>query len=421
MKIEKLLLGVNNCKCGKKHTCPIDDVIIEKDALNKLSCLCKDYKNIVLVSDKNTYKACGEKVYSIIKEKVQSNLILKENGKVVIPNEEKIAEIQNEINESTDLVIGVGSGVINDLCKIVSFDNDLPYFIVATSPSMDGYASVGSALILNGVKAMKNARPPKALIADTLVLKDAPIDMIRAGYGDIIGKFSCLNDWKLSALINDEYFCQFVYDITYKTAKSIKGYAKRIAKRDEKAIGALMQALVIVGIAMSYVKTSRPGSGSEHHLSHFFEITGIIEGTEYFAHGIDVAYSSVETAKIREKLINSKPREIKFDREDWIKNLKRIYRDTADELIALQDKLGWYEKNDYQLISSKWNRIKRLLKKSPKPAQFIKMLDRVGLSYSEFIDFYGEEKIKDACLYGKDLKDRYSVLWLNYSYFRNER
>ena len=113
------------------------------------------------------------------------------------------------LQHEADLIIGVGSGVINDLCKHVSFKNDLAYYIVATAPSMDGYASVGAALILNGMKITLNARPPKAIIADTSVLKDAPIDMLRAGYGDIIGKYSCLNDWKLSHCVNGEYFCNY--------------------------------------------------------------------------------------------------------------------------------------------------------------------------------------------------------------------
>lgn len=34
----------------------------------------------------------------------------------------------------------------------------------------------------------------KAIIADTEVLKNAPIEMIRAGYGDIIGKYCALCD-----------------------------------------------------------------------------------------------------------------------------------------------------------------------------------------------------------------------------------
>jgi hypothetical protein len=34
-------------------------------------------------------------------------------------------------------------------------------------------------------------------------------------------------------------------------------------------------------------------------------------------------------------------------------------------------------------------------------------------------ELYGEEKIKDAIKYAKDLKDRYTVLWLNYDLGEN--
>ena len=34
----------------------------------------------------------------------------------------------------------------------------------------------------------------------------------------------------------------------------------------------------------------------------------------------------------------------------------------------------------------------------------------------EFYALYGEKKIADAVAYAKDIKDRYSVLWVNYDY-----
>ena len=172
--------------------------------------------------------------------------------------------------------------------------------IVATAPSMDGYASNGAAMITDGMKVTYPAGLPTAIIADTAVLKDAPMDMIKAGFGDIIGKFSALNDWKLSKCVNGEYFCQYIYDLTYQQIQKMLDLADGIQKRDEKTIGALMEALVIVGILMSFAGSSRPASGSEHHLSHFFEITGIVENVPYLAHGLDVVYSTVITAKIRE-------------------------------------------------------------------------------------------------------------------------
>lgn len=417
MNIDEIHKKYKNCECKKEHNCPIDFVKIEKGAINELFEICKAYNNILLVSDENTYRVCGQKVFELLGGKISENLILTKNGDVVIPNEEKIAQIEESLDKNTDLIIGVGSGVINDLCKYVSFKNNLSYYIVATAPSMDGYASVGSALILEGMKVTLNARPPKAIIADTSVLKDAPIDMLRAGYGDIIGKFSCLNDWKLSALINDEYFCQKIYDMTYREAERVKLLSKKIAKRDEDAVKALMEALVTVGIAMSYVDSSRPASGSEHHLSHFFEITGILEDREYYTHGIDVGFSSVVTAKIREEIINKEPKKQEFNRELWEKEIKRVYHSSASGVIALQDKLGWYNKDDSKKVEENRDKIKEILKESPTAQEFKDMLADVGLLYEDFEKFYGAKKIEDAVKFSKDLKDRYSVLWLKDIYF----
>jgi len=41
------------------------------------------------------------------------------------------------------------------------------------------------------------------------------------------------------------------------------------------------------------------------------------------------------------------------------------------------------------------------------------MLSDVGLPMEEFFSTYTEDKIADAVRYAKDLKDRYTVLWLN--------
>ena len=295
-----------NCKCGHKHSCPIDYVKIGRGVINTLPKLCEKYDSILMVCDNNTYDICGKDTYSILREKISDCIILKSDGAYVIPNEEKISEIEKKINPDTQLIIGVGSGVINDLCKYVSFKNNLEYYIIATAPSMDGYASSGAALILKGMKITISARPPKAIIGDTDILKNAPLEMLKAGYGDIIGKYSCLNDWKLSALINNEYFCEEIYNLTLSQTNTVKQYAKELLIREDSAVEALMEALVTVGIAMSYSGNSRPASGSEHHLSHFFEITGILEKKDYYPHGIDVMYSAAITSGIRENIINNK-------------------------------------------------------------------------------------------------------------------
>lgn len=406
-----------NCSCGKTHVCPIDHISIGKGAIHVLSQACEKYHNILVVSDNNTYPICGEKISSLLGGKIANHIVLQPNGDVVIPNEEKIAEIEEKIDSKTDFIIGVGSGVINDLCKHVSFKHNFDYCIVATAPSMDGYASTGAALILKGMKVTLNARPPKVIIGDTDILKNAPREMIQAGYGDIIGKYSCLNDWKLSTLINNEYFCDEIYNLTLSQTEKVKPLAKTLLDRNEDAVEALMEALVTVGVAMSYVGNSRPASGSEHHLSHFFEITGILDSNDYYPHGIDVMYSSAVTAKIREKIANSSPMQYRFNRDEWISDINRIYSTSAQEVIALQDKLGWYDAVEQDAVEQKWAEIKSVIKESPSFSEIVGMLSEIGLSYDDFIEFYGMEKIKNGVLYSKDLKDRYTVLWLNYKYF----
>jgi len=45
------------------------------------------------------------------------------------------------------------------------------------------------------------------------------------------------------------------------------------------------------------------------------------------------------------------------------------------------------------------------------------MLSLVKLDINEFYTLYGNQKINDAIIYAKDLKDRYTVIWLNYDFF----
>ena len=419
MEIKELLAGKIGCECGKDHICPIESVVIGENACDSIPALVEKYNSILLVADKNTYSVGGKTVSEKLGEKLSDTLIYQTDG-VLVPNEIAIDELKSHVTKDTDLIIGIGSGVINDLCKHVSFICGLPYYIVATAPSMDGYASKGAALILDGMKVTLNADVPHAIIADVDMLKNAPFDMIQAGYGDIIGKYSCLNDWKLAHLVNDEYLCEFVMNATYEAVEKTVRLAEGLNNRDADAIHALMEALVAVGILMAYVGNSRPASGSEHHLSHYFEIVGIVRGEEYFPHGVDVCYSAIETAKIREKLValdNIDGFTTHHDNAKFEENVERIYGSVAEEVIALQKKLGWYDVDRVSVYKEKWAEIKRVLADCPTSSEMLALTEKIGLSYDRFVGLYGEKKIADATLYAKDLKDRYTVLWMYYDLF----
>ena len=419
MDINELLRGVE-CTCGRTHTCGIRYVYIEPDAIAHLKEICEPFAHILIVADENTFAAAGRQTLDALKTK-QVREVIFDGKEILVPNENAIEKVTSNLAH-TDLIVGIGSGVIQDLCKYVSFASKIPYLVVASAPSMDGYASSGAAMITDGMKVTYPAGLPLAIVADTDVLRNAPMEMIVAGYGDIIGKFSALNDWKLSKCVTDEYFCDYIFDLTYEQIKKTLALADGILRRDETSVRTLMEALVTVGILMSFAGSSRPASGSDDHLSHFFEITGILDGTYYFPHGIDVAYSTYVTAKLREYVLARGCKNSRFRLSDdrYRTVMRELYTSVADGCIALQQKVGNYDTDRTEIYRQKEAEIKRILAEMPASDEIACMLSTVGLDMDKFYTQYGNKHIRDAVLYAKDLKDRYTVLWLYYDLFGGE-
>ena len=416
MDIQQLLQGVD-CVCGKHHTCDIRYVAIEKGAISHLTKLTADYSHVLLVADENTFGAAGAQTVAALGEKLAKKVIFPGNT-VLIPNEDAVAAV-NAAMEGIDLIVAVGSGVMQDLCKYVSHTNGVPYYVVATAPSMDGYASTGAAMIMGGMKVTYNAHVPSVILADPAVLKDAPMEMIQAGYGDIVGKYSALNDWKLSHVVTGESYCQYIYDLTFDMLQKTLQLADGLVRREEESVRVLMEALIIVGIAMAFAGSSRPASGSEHHLSHYFEITGIVRDEPYFCHGIDVAYSTIVTAQLREEILTKAwpAAQYRPTREEYVAEVTRIYGPVAEGCIALQDKVGMYGKDNLSVYLAKEAEIRAILAEMPKASEIAEMLGAVGLNMDEFYKLYTQEKIEDSLWYAKELKDRYTVLWMYYDLF----
>ena len=294
-----------DCGCGKKHRIDIKHIYVGENVNNRILDVAKEIlpKEILLVSDNNTYKALGKCVENELTEsgyKV-NNIILVSDGDL-IPDEKAIGRLLVEVNNETELIVAVGSGSINDICRIISAKTHIPYVIMGTAPSMDGYASTVSPLIIDGAKVTYPGTNPYAIIADSNIMKDAPFEMICAGFGDILGKYTALSDWRLSNTILDEYFCdtteKLVRNAMYKCFENIEG----AVKRDVKAIEYISEALILSGIAMTLSGNSRPASGAEHHLSHYWEIDKLSRKLEHPLHGNSVGVGTVISAWLYKKL-----------------------------------------------------------------------------------------------------------------------
>lgn len=296
LKIEEMAGLSFDCSCGRKHSVNINQIYVGKDAEKVLLRQLKDFKNgkVFMIADNYTFNVYGKNILALLnKNDFHTGSCVFETTKPLVPDEEAIGRLLVEITKDVSIIIAVGSGTLNDLVRFLSLKLNIPYIIVCTSPSMDGYTSMVSALIINGFKKTFEAVFPYAVIADTEIIKNAPMEMIRAGFGDIIGKFTALADWQLSGKINKEYFCKTSAMLVKNALEKCVLNAEKIGRRDGDAIEKLLEALILSGIAMGLTGNSRPASGAEHHLAHYWEMDALTHGREHPLHGNSVGVSAV--------------------------------------------------------------------------------------------------------------------------------
>ena len=68
MNMKTLLKGMD-CTCGRHHSCDIGYIAIERDAIAHLSELCSNEKTVLIVADRNTFRAAGEQTMEALKGK----------------------------------------------------------------------------------------------------------------------------------------------------------------------------------------------------------------------------------------------------------------------------------------------------------------------------------------------------------------
>lgn len=311
-----------DCSCGRKHRSGIKHISVESGSIRNLPFFLGAFNNVFVVSDNNTYEVCGKKVISILeKQDFSVSYYTFSSTGFLVPDEKALGSLLVEIPSDTEVILGVGSGTINDLCRMISYKCHIPYVIVATAPSMDGYASSVSPLIIKGTKLTYEAVFPYAIVADLDILKDAPLDMLYAGFGDIIGKVTALTDWNLSRKINDEYYCDNSVALVNRAVQKCIDNLGGIAKREPSALKALVEALIISGVAMGFVGNSRPASGAEHHLAHYWEIEALSKGEEHNLHGISVGVGCVAISKLYNLVNKVNPFGIEIPDSSYVEDL----------------------------------------------------------------------------------------------------
>lgn len=295
-----------DCSCGHHHNFSVHDMAIRKGAIEELPKMAEPFKDgkILVVFDNNTYKVAGKKAVELLKDNGFNvkELLFDTGNDILIPDEKTLGRIVQEQDLDVKLMVAVGSGVINDSVKFVTSRTGLPYIIVATAPSMDGYVADGAPIISQGYKYSPVAHLTYGLIGDTDILQTAPQDLIQAGFGDVVGKITAIADWDLAVKANGDYRCDTCVELVQRALDKCFAKAPGLKTRDAESLGALLEALTLTGVAMALVNISRPASGAEHMLSHFWEMDYIARGLNPNHHGIQVGVATPVIARFFEEM-----------------------------------------------------------------------------------------------------------------------
>ncbi len=350
-----------DCSCGRRHSVDIHSIIVEKTlGSSTLQCI-KPYAGgrILLVADSNTFAISGRKLKELLdSEGFNLSCLIYDTKGHLVPDEKAVGRLLIEAEGDISLILAVGSGTLNDLARLVSCRLKVPYIIVGTAPSMDGYASTVSPLIVGGMKKTYKAVYPQAIIAHLEAMANAPKEMLCAGFGDILGKLTALADWELSAVINGEHYCTTCVQLVRNALEKCIENREGIAARDEKSVRYLIEALILSGVAMGAAGDSRPASGSEHHLAHFWEVDALARGVEHPLHGNSVGVGTVVISHI------------------------------------------------YQMVKQKY----KLEIDTPEPAYISSLLRAVGAADNPFDLGIDRRTFTESVLHAKEIRPRYTVL-----------
>lgn len=409
------------CGCGKTHKTSVREVVSEPGAVEKITDLVKSFNSSkpFILADANTYKAAGERVSRILhKDGISYSEYVFGDGPVK-PDEKSVGSVMMHFDSDCDLIIAAGSGVINDIGKILSRLTKNPYIIVATAPSMDGYASATSSMDIDGLKVSLSSRCPYVIIGDIDILKNAPIRMIQSGLGDMLAKYISICEWRIAHLLVGEYYCEYVAELVRKALKKCIDNAEGVLKREPEAVQAVFDGLIMAGTAMEYAGLSRPASGVEHYISHIWDMRGLAFGTKTDLHGIQCAIGTLIAARVYEKLKKYSPDKEKalayvknFDVEKWNKSLAEFVGGGAAAMTELEKKKQKYsaEKHRARLdkITDNWAEIIKIINEEVPPAKEIeRILTSIGAPKTCNEIGIDKEILPMTFKASKDIRDKY--------------
>lgn len=418
-----------DCACGHHHQMAMDYIKIGSGAIAAIpeGLAAMGAKRPFIVCDVNTKRAAWDKVKAALDQAGIAYTFFCFPMKEVEPDEHAMGSMLLAFDPACDCVLGIGSGVINDCCKVLAHAVGCKQMIVGTAPSMDGYASSSSSMVINGCKVSLINACPAAIICDIDIIKDAPMRLLHAGLGDMLAKYIGLCEWRIVELINGEYRCENVAALMRASVDKIVKNAPGLRRRDPAAVQATVEGLVLSGIAMSYAGSSRPASGMEHYFSHLWEMMALERKVPYELHGIQVGVGTLLALRVYDHIRAMTPDREKalafvqnFATEKWESEMRRIFGSAAEGLIAQEyeslhnnDKAAHAQR--LERIIAHWDDIQRIIREElPETEKIVALMREVEAPMVPADIAINHQDTNDAFHYARNTRNKYltsSMLW----------
>lgn len=273
----------------------------------------------IIVADCNTWRVAGEQVYRHMQ---QADI---ECGVFLFPQKEfhatweHIETVDALLDQTGAVAISVGSGTINDLCKLTAHHHHQSYISVATAASVDGYSSFGASITFEGLKQTFECPAPVAIVADIDVIAHAPKCMTAAGYADLAAKIPCGAEWMIADLFGTEPIIPEAWHVLQDVLNDMLSDPEGVAAGDPNAIAALFEGLTLSGFAMQAARSSRPASCTDHLFSHYLDMTGHRYQGRLQSHGFQVAIGTLTMCAFFDEFLKLDLTQIDIDDcvKDW--------------------------------------------------------------------------------------------------------
>lgn len=410
MDFQKLIDKFKNCPCGQKHECGIKDIRIGSgitaevgDILRKNAFPAK----LLLVADKTTL-AVARGIRESLKDFALTFLIY---DTLRVATMADVRKVEGFIDAGAEGVLAVGTGSVHDICRLACAHKNKPLCLFATAPSMDGFASYSAPIVDHNFKITYEAKSPEVIIADTKILAAAPNDLKSAGFGDMAAKYVALIDWRVSHLITGEAYCEHVADLTKYAADIVMDMADKITLNDEAAAAKIFEGLLLTGIAMSFTKTSRPGSGCEHIMAHYIECKELLENKVPDYHGEDVGVMTLIMLKVYDKLLKLPSVKCHAEQNDW-KKIEEVYGPLAEDMKKMNTPKTLTADISPQTIEENFEKIKKIICSVPDYQTVREKMEKAGckITYEQI----GKSRalMEEALVYHPYMRRRLSLFRL---------